>query len=48
MPVTTWSLPATIEQAVEVPASNVTAPVPLPPVVVIVASAAPYVALAGR
>jgi hypothetical protein len=41
VPETTWSWPATIEQAVELPASKVIAPVPLPPLVVIVASAAP-------
>ncbi len=41
VPERTWSLPETIEQAVEAPSSKVTAPLPLPPLVVIVASAAP-------
>ena len=40
-----WSL--TIEQAVEAPASKVTAPEPEPPVVVIGWSGAPKVALVG-
>ena len=47
MPDTTWSLPLTIEHAVDVPALNDSAPVPEPPLVVIVASASPNVAEAG-
>ena len=47
MPETTWSLPATIEQTAGVDDVNETRPVPLPPVVTIVASGAPYVALVG-
>ena len=47
VPAVTWSLFATTEQAVEEPASKVIAPVPEPPLVVIVASAAPKVALVG-
>jgi len=47
VPERTWSLPETIEQAVELPASKLSAPVPLPPLVVNVASASPYVALVG-
>jgi hypothetical protein len=37
-------LPLTIEHAVDVPALKLTAPVPDPPDVMIVASASPYVA----
>ena len=47
VPEVTCSLPLRIEQAVEAPASKVTAPVPEPPEVVIVASAAPKVAEVG-
>ena len=43
----TWSLPATIEHAVEDPASKLRAPVPEPPEVVIVASAAPEAMVEG-
>ena len=41
------SLLSTIEQALERPASKVTAPVPLPPLVVNAVSASPNVTLAG-
>ena len=47
VPVPTCSLPLTIEHAVDPPTSNVSAPVPEPPEVRIVASAVPNVAELG-
>ena len=47
VPEMTCSFPLTIEQAVELPAPNVVAPVPDPPEVVIIASASPKAALLG-
>ena len=47
VPESTCSFPLAIEQAVELPASKVTAPVPEPPEVVIVASESPNVADVG-
>src|SRR4051794_10543154 len=41
------SLPPTIEHALELPALNVSAPVPEPPLVVIVASGSPNVSVDG-
>ena len=47
VPRSTCSFPLTIEHAVDAPALKLTAPAPEPPLVVIVASAAPNVADAG-
>src|SRR5919108_716850 len=47
VPDTTWSLPLTIEHAVDAPALKDNAPVPEPPLVVMVASGSPYVADVG-